>query len=64
MNMLKLASKWRTFWRNEQGLGTLEIILIIAVVIIIALLFKDWIIALIENLMGKADDEASRIFDN
>lgn len=62
--MMQLVSKWRSFWRNEQGLGTLEIILIIAVVIIIALLFKDWIIALIENLMGKADDEASRIFDN
>lgn len=62
--MRKLARGWRGFWRNEQGLGTLEIILIIAVVIIIALLFKDWIIELIDNLMGKADDEANRIFEN
>lgn len=61
--MLKLYGKMRSFWSNEQGLGTLEIILIIAVVIIIALLFKDWIIDLIETLMGKADDEASRIFE-
>ncbi|MDQ6420324.1 Flp1 family type IVb pilin [Paenibacillus sp. LHD-117] len=62
--MKKLMFGWKSFWRNEQGLGTLEIILIIAVVIIIALLFKDWIIELIENLMGKADDEANRIFEN
>ncbi|GBG06721.1 multidrug transporter [Paenibacillus sp. MY03] len=62
--MKKLTAGWRSFWRNDQGLGTLEIILIIAVVIIIALLFKDWIIELIENLMGKADDEANRIFEN
>lgn len=62
--MKKLVTGWKSFWRNEQGLGTLEIILIIAVVIIIALLFKDWIIELIENLMGKADDEANKIFDN
>ncbi|QNK59699.1 Flp1 family type IVb pilin [Paenibacillus sp. PAMC21692] len=62
--MKKLTTGWRSFWRNDQGLGTLEIILIIAVVIIIALLFKDWIIELIENLMGKADDEANRIFEN
>ncbi|MHA7964557.1 multidrug transporter [Paenibacillus oryzae] len=61
--MLKLYGKMKSFWSNEQGLGTLEIILIIAVVIIIALLFKDWIIDLIETLMGKADDEASRIFE-
>ncbi|MCA0757411.1 multidrug transporter [Paenibacillus sp. N4] len=52
----------RAFWEEEEGLGTLEIILIIAVVIIIALLFKDWIVGLIERLMGKADDEADKIF--
>ncbi|UVI31421.1 Flp1 family type IVb pilin [Paenibacillus spongiae] len=54
--------KVRDFWRDEEGLGTLEIILIIAVVIILALLFKDWIIDLVERLMGKADDQADKIF--
>lgn len=58
----KLGKAARSFWRSESGLGTLEVILIIAVVIIIALLFKDWIIELIEKLMGKADDEADKIF--
>ncbi|MCM3628819.1 multidrug transporter [Paenibacillus glycanilyticus] len=63
--MLKKAGKAvRSFWRSESGLGTLEIILIIAVVIIIALLFKDWIISLIERLTSKADDEADKIFSN
>ncbi|WP_139996336.1 Flp1 family type IVb pilin [Paenibacillus paridis] len=60
--MKKLMQAIRAFWAEEEGLGTLEIILIIAVVIIIALLFKDWIIELIERLMGKADDEADKIF--
>lgn len=60
--MNKLKNSMRSFWKQEEGLGTLEIILIIAVVIIIALLFKDWIIELIERLMGKADDEADKIF--
>ncbi|GLX67679.1 Flp1 family type IVb pilin [Paenibacillus glycanilyticus] len=60
----KLGKAARSFWRSESGLGTLEVILIIAVVIIIALLFKDWIIELIERLMGKADDEADKIFTN
>ncbi|GGG76572.1 Flp1 family type IVb pilin [Paenibacillus radicis (ex Gao et al. 2016)] len=61
--MKKAAGAMRSFWRSESGLGTLEIILIIAVVIIIALLFKDWIIDLIENLMGKADEQADQIFN-
>jgi Flp pilus assembly pilin Flp len=60
--MSKLLQTVQAFWEDEDGLGTLEIILIIAVVIIIALLFKDWIIELIEKLMGKADDEADKIF--
>ncbi|MUT68067.1 multidrug transporter [Paenibacillus sp. NEAU-GSW1] len=58
----KSANAIRSFFRSESGLGTLEVILIIAVVIIIALLFKDWIIELIERLMGKADDQADQIF--
>ncbi|MDQ0111151.1 Flp1 family type IVb pilin [Paenibacillus harenae] len=60
--MKKIKNAVRKFWKSEEGLGTLEIILIIAVVIIIALLFKDWIIELIERLMGKADDQADQIF--
>jgi hypothetical protein len=60
--MKKLGHAIRSFWKEEAGLGTLEIILIIAVVIIIALLFKDWIVELVERLMGKADDEADKIF--
>ncbi|MCU6710911.1 Flp1 family type IVb pilin [Paenibacillus sp. J5C_2022] len=58
----KWSGKARRFFRNESGLGTLEVILIIAVVIIIALLFKDWIIALVNDLMDKADDQANKIF--
>jgi hypothetical protein len=53
----------RKFAKSEEGLGTLEIILIVAVVIIIAILFKDWIIGLINDLMGKADEQANTIFD-
>ncbi len=60
--MKEALQTMQAFWEEEEGLGTLEIILIIAVVIIIALLFKDWIIELIERLMGKADDEADKIF--
>ncbi|MGO4537230.1 Flp1 family type IVb pilin [Paenibacillus sp. 2TAB19] len=60
--MRRMKNTFRKFWNSEEGLGTLEIILIIAVVIIIALLFKDWIIELIERLMGKADDQADQIF--
>ncbi|QHW33215.1 multidrug transporter [Paenibacillus rhizovicinus] len=61
--MRKLKQAVRSFWKNEEGLGTLEVVLIIAVVIILALLFKDWIIGLLKDLMGSADEKANTIFD-
>lgn len=51
------------FWRDEEGIGTLEIVLIAAVLIIVALLFKDWILAFLADLMGSAENKASSIFD-
>ncbi|KMK78246.1 Flp1 family type IVb pilin [Alkalihalobacillus pseudalcaliphilus] len=35
----------KNFWNDEEGLQTLEIMLIIAVIVVIALLFR-------ENIMG------------
>ncbi|MFD0717389.1 Flp1 family type IVb pilin [Paenibacillus sp. GCM10027626] len=52
----------RQLWKAEEGIGTLEIILIIAVIIILAILFKDWILTLLKRLMGKADEQADKIF--
>ncbi|MFC4811059.1 Flp1 family type IVb pilin [Paenibacillus sp. GCM10023250] len=62
--MRKWGQAVRRFWKNEDGLGTLEVVLIIAVVIILALIFKDWIIGLLQKLMDNADEKASGIFDD
>jgi hypothetical protein len=50
-------------WRSEDGMGTLEVILIIAVLILVALLFKKQILLLVGKLMGTADTKAQTIFD-
>lgn len=51
------------FWRSEEGIGTLEIVLIAAVLILVALLFKKWIIEFIHRLMDQAEGKADSIFD-
>lgn len=61
--MNKIGQTMERFWKEDGGIGTLEIVLIIAVIIILALLFKDWIIALLQKLMGDADDKANEIFN-
>jgi hypothetical protein len=57
------ARFWLILWRDSRGIGTLELVLIAAVLILIALLFKDWIIDFLKGLMGKADDKAQQVFN-
>lgn len=67
MRKMTAKKKWtrglRRFWRSESGIGTLEIVLILAVLIILALVFKKWLILLANKLMGKVDVEADKIFN-
>jgi len=51
----------QSFWRNEDGIGTLEVLLIIAVIVVIFLLFKDFIMSYVGKLIsnsGSKMDEA------
>lgn len=57
-----LKNKVNVFWEEEDGLGTLELILIIGVIIIIALIFKDQITALIKSLLSKVDTKSNEFF--
>jgi Flp pilus assembly pilin Flp len=45
------------FWNDEEGLGTLELLLIVAVLVIVAVAFRKWILAFIKKLFGEANDE-------
>jgi Flp pilus assembly pilin Flp len=43
LEMSLLKQSIRKFWKDEDGLGTLEILLIVAVLVIIAVAFRKWI---------------------
>ncbi|MFC9707126.1 Flp1 family type IVb pilin [Paenibacillus sp. NPDC056933] len=62
--MLELMkSKATAFWDEEDGLGTLELILIIGVIIIIALIFKDQIKTLVERLLKNVSNKSNEFFE-
>lgn len=68
MNATKRLQSWSLkclagFWRSRDGLGTLEIVLIAAVIIAIAILFKDWIIEFLQNLFGQVEDKSKDVFE-
>ena len=53
-------STWRNWKRlllDDRAIGTLEIILIVAVIVVIAVAFRKWIIAWVEKLFKDSNDE-------
>lgn len=63
-NLIKLGVKTSSsLWRDERGIGTLEIVLIAAVLIMVAIFFKDWIMEFLGNLMDSVEGEAENVFE-
>jgi len=58
-----IGQKIKGVWKEEDGLGTLEIILIIGVILIIAIIFKDQIKTLVNNLLGKVSTKSNEFFE-
>lgn len=54
--------KVKGIWKEEDGLGTLEVILIIGVTLIIALIFKKQITSLVTNLLTSVTSKSEEFF--
>lgn len=55
--MQKIKNGIKKFWNDEEGLGTLEIILIAAVLVAVALLFRDKIMGWVNTLLDQIGGE-------
>ncbi|KAA9004919.1 hypothetical protein F4V43_09875 [Paenibacillus spiritus] len=62
--MKELAVMMKELWHEEEGLGTLEMILIIAVLVAAVLLFKDKIKDLITKLFAIAGNKSQEVFND
>ena len=56
---------WKKFWKNfceeEDGMGTVEIILIIVVLVGLVIIFKSQISGLVESIFQKITTQAARV---
>lgn len=52
--MLKLL---KSFWQEEDGMGTVEIVVIVAVLVGVALIFKEQITGFVNRATGKIFDD-------
>lgn len=53
---------WLSFWHDESGMGVVEIILIIVVLIAMVIIFKDQITTLVNNIWESINESAERIY--
>lgn len=54
--------KFKDFMREEDGMGVVEVILIIVILISLALLFKTQITTLVENILSKISSQAGKVY--
>ena len=57
----KLKENIKNFWQDEEGMGVVEIVLIIVVLIGLVIIFKSQITALVNKLLSKMSSQANKI---
>lgn len=60
VRMSNFKNFFKGFWKDEEGLQTLEILLIIAVIVVIALSFRQQITSWVENLVNFGNDQVEQ----
>lgn len=55
--MKKVWAKVKSFMKDEEGLGTLEMLLILAVLVVIAIAFRDWIMKWLKGLFQDTNSD-------
>ncbi|MCM1497078.1 MAG: hypothetical protein NC124_01280 [Clostridium sp.] len=53
---------WTDFWRDESGMGVVEIILIIVVLIAMVVIFKEQITDLVNGIWESINGSAKKIY--
>jgi len=57
---MKLYLFMQKFKRDQSAIGTLEVMLIIAVIIILFIIFREFIVGLIEKLINNAESDIDK----
>lgn len=55
---------WNKFWEDNRGVGIVEIILILVVLIALVVIFREKIMEIVNNAMGAIENDSSTIIGN
>ncbi len=58
---IKIRTFWRNFWKDESGMGVVEVILIIVVLIGLVIIFKEKITEVVNDIFEKIISQSSSV---
>lgn len=56
-----MLKNWKDLWKEEDGMGTVEMILIIVVLIGLVLIFKTQINQLVQSIFSKITAQSNKV---
>ncbi len=59
---MNLRKEWMAFWKNEDGLGVIEVVLILVVVIGLVIIFKKQITTLLQSIFKEIESKSKEVY--
>ena len=59
---LNMKYWWKRFWKEEDGIGTVEMILILVVLISLVIVFKKQLTSLVNTIFSKIRSKAGDVY--
>ncbi|MFQ9704374.1 MAG: Flp1 family type IVb pilin [Enterocloster clostridioformis] len=57
---MELGKELREFWKDEQGVGVIELVLVLVVLIGLVIIFKKQITTLLQNIFKEINSQSKR----
>lgn len=58
---MKLGKEIREFWKDEQGVGVIELVLVLVVLIGLVIIFKKQITTLLQNIFKEINSQSKEV---
>lgn len=59
---MELGKELREFWKDEQGAGVIELVLVLVVLIGLVIIFKKQITTLLQNIFKEINSQSKEVY--
>ena len=59
---MELGQEIREFWKDDQGVGVIELVLVLVVLIGLVIIFKKQITTLLQNIFKEINSQSKEVY--